>query len=498
MNYEISQLVHFALENDLIQESDIDYSVNLLLDLLRLDDIHLQTITQHITDITPILEKLLDYAVSKNLIEDRIVERDLFDTRIMNCFMPRPSEVIKRFQEHYQISPIEATDDYYRLSIASQYIRKNRTDKNIRFLQYYKYGMMEITINLSKPEKDPKDIAKAKLVKTSDYPQCLLCKENVGFHGDERRAARQTHRIIPIDLNKDRYYLQYSPYVYYNEHCIVLNQQHVPMTINHHTFVHLLSFLDQFPHYMIGSNADLPIVGGSILTHDHYQGGRYTFPIEGAKVIKDISLSRFPHLKVEIIKWPLSTIRITSLSKEEIISFADLLLKKWKNYTNKPLNIIPYTDDIPHNTITPIARMKNGQYQMDLVLRNNRTTKEYPDGIFHPHQRLHHIKKENIGLIEVMGLAILPARLKDELSLLKECLLNKKDFDDYDILKKHKAWYDELKKDYSDEDDIDDFMKLVLTKRFVEVLEDAGVFKMNEEGIEALIDFVENMEKEER
>ena len=245
MNYEISQLVHFALENDLIQESDIDYSVNLLLDLLRLDDIHLQTITQHITDITPILEKLLDYAVSKNLIEDRIVERDLFDTRIMNCFMPRPSEVIKRFQEHYQISPIEATDDYYRLSIASQYIRKNRTDKNIRFLQYYKYGMMEITINLSKPEKDPKDIAKAKLVKTSDYPQCLLCKENVGFHGDERRAARQTHRIIPIDLNKDRYYLQYSPYVYYNEHCIVLNQQHVPMTINHHTFVHLLSFLDQ-------------------------------------------------------------------------------------------------------------------------------------------------------------------------------------------------------------------------------------------------------------
>lgn len=498
MDYEISQLIHFALEHHMIQESDIDYSVNLLLDLLHLNDIHLQKIDEHLHECTPILEKILDYAVSKGLIENQITARDLFDTRIMNCIMPRPSEVIAQFQKNYAISPQKATDDYYQLSIASQYIRKNRTDKNIRFQQYYKYGLIEITINLSKPEKDPKEIAKAKLIKSSGYPKCLLCKENVGFSGDLNRAARQTHRIIPLQLNEDRYYLQYSPYVYYNEHCIVLNEKHVPMVIGHETFEHLLSFLDQFPHYMIGSNADLPIVGGSILTHDHYQGGRYTFPIEGAKVLKVIRLEEFPHLKIEAMKWPLSTIRVTSSSKDEIIAFSDMILKRWRTYINKPLNIIPYTDDTPHNTITPIARMKNHQYQMDLVLRNNRTSEEYPDGIFHPHQNLHHIKKENIGLIEVMGLAVLPARLKDELQILKECLLNLKNFDDYDILKKHEAWYDELKKNELNEDNIDDVLKLALTKKFVEVLEDAGVFKMDEQGINAFIDFIENKEKEEK
>lgn len=498
MDYEISRLIHFALEHDMIQESDVDYSVNLLLDLLQLNDICFKNIDEHIQECTPILEKILDYAVSKGIIEDQITERDLFDTRIMNCIMPRPSEVVSKFNQNYKISPQKATDYFYQLSIASQYIRKSRTDKNIRFKQYYKYGLIEITINLSKPEKDPKEIAKAKTIKSSGYPKCLLCKENVGFSGDLNRAARQTHRIIPLQLNQNKYYLQYSPYVYYNEHCIVLNEQHIPMVIQHQTFENLLSFLDQFPHYMIGSNADLPIVGGSILTHDHYQGGHHTFPIEGAKVLKNISLVDFPHLKIEVMRWPLSTIRVTSSYKDEIIDFADIVLKKWKNYTNKPLNIIPYTDNVPHNTVTPIARMKNKQYQMDIVLRNNRTSEEYPDGIFHPHQRLHHIKKENIGLIEVMGLAILPARLKNELELLKECLLNKKNFNDYDVLKKHKAWYDELKeKDFS-EDNIDDMLKLALTKRFVEVLEDAGVFKMNEQGISAFIDFVESIEKEEK
>lgn len=498
MDYEISQLIHFALEHDMIQESDIDYSVNLLLDLLHLNDIHLQKIEEHLPECSSILKKILDYAVSKGIIEDQITARDLFDTRIMNCLMPRPSEVIEKFYQKYEVSPYEATKYYYQLSVASQYIRKNRTDKNIRFHQYYKYGLMEITINLSKPEKDPKEIAKAKLIKSSGYPKCLLCKENVGFSGDFNRAARQTHRIIPLKLDQDQYYLQYSPYVYYNEHCIVLNEQHTPMIIQHQTFEHLLSFLDQFPHYMIGSNADLPIVGGSILTHDHYQGGRYTFPIEGAKVLKEIKLKSFPYLKIEAIKWPLSTIRITSSKRDEIIKFADLVLKKWKNYINKSLDIIPYTNDTPHNTITPIARIKNGQYQMDLVLRNNRTSEEYPDGIFHPHQNLHHIKKENIGLIEVMGLAVLPARLKDELELLRDCLLKKKTFDDYDILKKHKAWYDELKKENYNEDNIDDLLKLALTSRFVEVLEDAGVFKMDEQGINAFIDFIENIEKEEK
>ena len=494
MDYEISQLIHFALEHNMIQEEDIDYSVNLLLDLLQLDDIHLQKINEPVKECVSILEKILNYAVSKNIIEDQITAKDLFDTRIMNCIMPRPSEVHKTFKEKYKISPQNATDYYYNLSIASQYIRKNRTDKNIRFQQYYKYGLMEITINLSKPEKDPKEIAKAKSVKSSGYPKCLLCKENVGFSGDWQRAARQTHRIIPVTLQENQYYLQYSPYVYYNEHCIVFNEKHTPMVINHQTFTHLLSFIEQFPHYMLGSNADLPIVGGSILTHDHYQGGNYTFPIEGAEIIKEVSLNKFPHLKIELVKWPLSTIRVTSLDKDELIQFADLVLENWKKYSNEILNIIPYTNEVPHNTVTPIARMKNNEYQLDLVLRNNRTSEEYPDGIFHPHQNLHHIKKENIGLIEVMGLAVLPARLKQDLELLRECLLENKIFADYDILKKHKAWYDELRENKIDQMNVDELLKMALTKRFVEVLEDAGVFKMNKEGIEAFIHFVENIE----
>jgi Galactose-1-phosphate uridyltransferase len=494
MDREISQLICYALERGMIKEEDIDYSINLILDLLQLDDICFQRIEDHIPECTSILEKILDYAVLKNIIEDDITSRDLFDTRIMNCIMPRPSEVDRNFREKYKISPQDATNYYYQLSIDSQYIRKNRTDKNIRFQQYYKYGLIEITINLSKPEKDPKEIAKAKSIKSSGYPKCLLCKENVGFSGDLKRAARQTHRIIPVALENHQYYLQYSPYVYYNEHCIVFNELHTPMTINHQTFKHLFSFLDQFPHYMIGSNADLPIVGGSILTHDHYQGGCYTFPIEGAEIIKEISLSSFPHLKIEIVKWPLSTIRITSLDKNEIISFAGLVLEKWKKYENQLLDIIPFTNETPHNTVTPIARMKDNEYQLDIVLRNNRTSEEYPDGIFHPHQNLHHIKKENIGLIEVMGLAILPARLKTELQLLKECLLGNKKFDDYEILKKHKSWYDELRRNEIDESHIDDLLKLALTSRFVEVLEDAGVFKMNDEGIHAFIDFIENIE----
>lgn len=498
MDYEISRLICFALERHMIEDEDIDYSVNLLLDLLQLDHIYLEKIDEHILECTSILESMLDYAVSKNIIENQITARDLFDTRIMNCIMPRPSEVCHKFREKYKISPQAATDYYYHLSIASQYIRKSRTDKNIRFQQYYKYGLMEITINLSKPEKDPKEIAKAKSIKASGYPQCLLCKENVGFSGDWQRAARQTHRIIPVTLEGNQYYLQYSPYVYYNEHCIVFNEKHTPMVINHQTFTHLLAFVDQFPHYMLGSNADLPIVGGSILTHDHYQGGSYTFPIEGAKVLKEISLKTFPHLKIELIKWPLSTIRVTSSNKEEVIRFADLVLDKWKQYTHTALDIIPFTGNIPHNTVTPIARMKNNKYQLDIVLRNNRTSEEHPDGIFHPHQNLHHIKKENIGLIEVMGLAVLPARLKQELELLRDCLLDKKNFNDYEVLKKHREWYDELRENKANTDNVDQLLKLALTKKFVEVLEDAGVFKMNSEGIDAFIHFVENIEGGEK
>lgn len=498
MNHEINRLIHFGLQKGMIQEEDVDYAVNLLLDLLSINEFETEVIHEQISECTPILENMLDYAVEQKLIDDDITSRDLFDTRIMNCLMPRPSEVIQTFNQKYKESPTLATDYYYQLSIASQYIRKSRTDKNIRFHKYYKYGNIEITINLSKPEKDPKDIAKAKLIKSSGYPKCLLCKENVGFSGDLNRAARQTHRVIPLDLDDSRYYLQYSPYVYYNEHCIVFHQEHKPMVINKDTFTHLLSFLDIFPHYMLGSNADLPIVGGSILTHDHFQGGRYTFPIEEAKILETIQFKKYPRVKIEVIKWPLSTIRVTSDDKKAIIEFADETLKKWKNYSLPSLNIISHTNDIPHNTITPIARMKDGKYQMDLVLRNNRTSEQYPDGIFHPHQNLHHIKKENIGLIEVMGLAVLPARLKDEIGLLKKCLLGMKDINDYEILNKHQIWYEELRESYTiDSESIDDVLQVALTKKFVQVLEDAGVFKMDNQGIDAFISFVKSLDKEE-
>lgn len=495
MNKSINRLITFALKKKMICEEDIDYSVNLLLDLFGLTDFYLEAVDEDLEVCTPILDDMLEYAVEHEIIEDNITSKDLFDTRIMNCIMPRPNEVLKEFNNRYKESPKEATDYYYQLSIASNYIRKNRTDKNIRFKKYYKYGDIEITINLSKPEKDPKEIAKAKLVKSSGYPKCLLCKENVGFSGDLNRAARQTHRIIPLQLDQDAYFLQYSPYVYYNEHCIVFNKEHKPMAINKDTFSHLLSFLDVFPHYMLGSNADLPIVGGSILSHDHFQGGCYTFPMEGAEVLKNIKLNKYSSLNIDLLKWPLSTIRVTSSSKEEIVKFADDLLKKWKSYSNEELDILAYSGDIPHNTITPIARMKDNKYQMDLVLRNNRTSEEYPDGIFHPHAHLHHIKKENIGLIEVMGLAVLPARLKDELSLLKECLLGNKNISEYNELSKHELWYNELKEQYSfNEENADDILNTALTVKFVEVLEDAGVFKMTDTGINAFEKFIESME----
>lgn len=495
MNDEISRLINFGLQNYMFSENDIDYVVNLLLDLLHLDSFVYKEVNETLETATPILEKILDYAVEEKMIEDTITMRDLFDTRIMNCLMPRPSEVISIFEDYYKESPQKATNYYYRLSIASNYIRKTRTDKNIRFKKYYKYGNIEITINLSKPEKDPKEIAKAKLVKSSGYPKCLLCKENVGFAGDLNRNARQTHRIIPLDLDGARYYLQYSPYVYYNEHCIVFNEEHKPMVINRDTFTHLLSFVELFPHYMLGSNADLPIVGGSILTHDHFQGGSYTFPIEGADILKEMTLNNYPTLKIELVKWPLSTVRVTSSNKQEVIDFSEHILQAWKEYSNKTLDILPYTLDTPHNTITPIARMKNGKYQMDLVLRNNRANEKYPDGIFHPHQNLHHVKKENIGLIEVMGLAVLPARLKDEIQLLKECLLGDANINDFDVLKKHQLWFEELQQEYEiSQNNIDDIMNEALTKKFVNVLEDAGVFKMDDIGIKAFIEFVESLD----
>lgn len=497
MNNLINQLIQFSLEHHFIQEEDVDYSINLLLDLFHIDTFEKEVIYDKIIDVTKILDPMLEYAIEKGIIENQLTQRDLFDTRIMNCVMPRPSEVIKTFEKEYKMNPLKATDYFYHLSISSNYIRKSRTDKNIVWKTLVEYGNIEISINLSKPEKDPKEIAMARNIKSSGYPKCLLCKENVGFAGDLNRAARQTHRIIPLKLSQGQYYLQYSPYVYYNEHCIVFNEQHIPMVINRKTFENLFSFIDKFPHYMLGSNADLPIVGGSILTHDHYQGGCYEFPIQGAKVIKTIKCSSYPRVTVEIVKWPLSTIRLTSSSKEDLIELSDHFLNQWIDYSDPSLNIISHTDGTRHNTITPIARMSQNKYQIDLVLRNNRADEQYPDGIFHPHQENHHIKKENIGLIEVMGLAILPPRLKTELELLEDCLLNKKNILDYPELEKHIPWYQDILKNYQiKEDNINIILKEEVAKIFVHVLENAGVYKQDIEGIEGFVGFVETTLKQ--
>ena len=491
MNKTINQLIEYGLKNHMISKEDESYAVNLLLDLLKIDQFEREE-TEDIS-IYQILDKMLDYAVDKKLIDDNTTEKDLFDTRIMNCIMPRPSEVVNTFNQLYEKSPEAATDYYYGLSINSNYIRKSRTDKNIKFCHFIKYGDIQVSINLSKPEKDPKEIAKAKSVKSSGYPKCLLCKENVGYAGNMNHPARQTHRIIPLELNGKEYNLQYSPYVYYNEHCIVFNSEHVPMVINRQSFENLFAFVEKFPHYMIGSNADLPIVGGSILTHDHYQGGRHRVPMQDAKVIKEMTIKGYEDVNVKMLYWPLSTLRLTADNKEVLIELAEMILMKWIDYSDTDCDIVSHTDGIRHNTVTPIVRMDEGNYQIDVVLRNNRTSDEHPLGIFHPHSEHHHIKKENIGLIEVMGLAILPARLKTELEGLKQCLLGNKNIGDYESLAKHREWYEYLRTFNVNESSIDEFMEIEVTKKFVSVLENAGVYKMNEKGIEGFTRFVESL-----
>lgn len=493
MNTKINQLINYGLENQMISLYDVDYSINMLLDLFKLDCFERTTVEK--IDYYLLIEDMLDYAVKVGLIEDNITERDLFDTKIMNCIMPRPSEVVNKFYQIYDENKQKATQYFYDLSIHSNYIRKARTDKNIKFSHYYKYGDIQISINLSKPEKDPKEIAKAKLAKSTGYPKCLLCKENVGYAGNMNHPARQTHRIIPLDLNGKTYNFQYSPYVYYNEHCIIFNNEHVPMVINRQTFENLFTFIEKFPHYMIGSNADLPIVGGSILTHDHYQGGRHRFPMQDASVIKEIEIKGYENIKVQMLNWPLSTLRLTADDKEVLVDLSDKILNHWINYDDVSCDILSHTNDVRHNTVTPIARMDNNRYQIDIVLRNNRTNDEHPLSIFHPHAKHHHIKKENIGLIEVMGLAVLPARLKDELECLKLCLLKKKCIDDLESLKKHKEWFEYLQTLEFDEQSIDEFIEKEVTKKFVSVLENAGVYKMNQKGIEGFTRFVDSLSK---
>lgn len=485
MVYEaIKKLVTYGTETGLISEEERIYSTNLILDVLKLDDYEEPQENYEGVELQPVLKELLDYAVSKGLIEDSVVYRDLFDTRLMNCLMPRPSQVIKTFKEKYAVSPKEATDYYYKLSQDSDYIRRYRVCRDMKWVTKTKYGDIDITINLSKPEKDPKAIAAAKLAKQSGYPKCQLCRENEGYAGRTNHPARENHRIIPITINGGQWGFQYSPYVYYNEHCIVFNGQHIPMKVERATFVKLFDFIKLFPHYFIGSNADLPIVGGSILSHDHFQGGNYEFAMAKAPVEREFTVKGYEDVKSGIVKWPLSVIRLSCADEKRIIDLADHILKAWRGYTDEAAYIFAETDGEPHNTITPIARKRGDMYELDLALRNNITTPECPLGLYHPHNELHHIKKENIGLIEVMGLAVLPSRLKEEMEILSDYIVNGKDIRSNEKIEKHADWVDAFRPKYPEinAENIDGILKEEIGLVFEKVLEDAGVFKQDEKG----------------
>lgn len=485
MVYEaIKKLVIYGMETGLISEEEKIYSTNLILDVLKLDDYEEPEENYEKVELEPVLKELLDYAVEKGLIEDSVVYRDLFDTRLMNCLVPRPSQVIKTFKEKYAASPEEATNYYYKLSRDSDYIRRYRVCKDMKWVTKTEYGDIDITINLSKPEKDPKAIAAAKLAKQSGYPKCQLCRENEGYAGRTNHPARENHRIIPITINGGQWGFQYSPYVYYNEHCIVFNGQHVPMKVERATFVKLFDFIKLFPHYFIGSNADLPIVGGSILSHDHFQGGNYEFAMAKAPVEREFTVKGYEDVKAGIVKWPLSVIRLSCTDEKRIIDLADHILKAWRGYTDEEAYVFAETDGEPHNTITPIARKRGDMYELDLALRNNITTPECPFGLYHPHNELHHIKKENIGLIEVMGLAVLPSRLKEEMEILSDYIVDGKDIRSNEKIEKHADWVDEFRPKYPviNAENVDAVIKEEIGIVFKKVLEDAGVFKRDAKG----------------
>lgn len=492
----IAKLVQYGMEQGLLQEEDRIYAINRILEVLKLDDYQEQEQVPEHPDLEETLNELLDYAAEKGLMENNsVVYRDLFDTKLMDCLMPRPSEVTAKFRELYQKSPVEATDYFYKLSQDSNYIRRYRIKKDMRWSVPSPYGDIDISINLSKPEKDPKAIAAAKLAKQSGYPKCLLCKENVGYAGRVNHPARQNHRIIPLKINGTDWGFQYSPYVYYNEHCIVFNFEHIPMKIERATFVKLFDFIKLFPHYFIGSNADLPIVGGSILSHDHYQGGHYTFAMAKAPIEQHFMIPGYEDVEAGIVKWPLSVIRIRSGNEKRLIDLAEHILECWRGYTDEAAFVFAETDGEPHNTITPIARKVGDTFELDLTLRNNITTEEYPLGVYHPHAEYHHIKKENIGLIEVMGLAILPARLKEEMELLAEYLVEKKDVRSCEALEKHADWAEKMVPLHPElnADNVMDILKEEIGKVFVGVLEDAGVYKCTEEGREAFARFLKTL-----
>ncbi len=480
----IKKLVTYGLETGLITEEDRIFTTNELLELLNLDEYEEPEETYTDVELESTLAEILDYACENGLLEDSIVYRDLFDTRIMGLLTPRPHEVIRTFQELYAKSPKEATDAYYKFSQDTDYIRRYRIARDRKWVTSTPYGELDITINLSKPEKDPKAIAAAKAAKQSGYPKCQLCMENIGYRGRTNHPARQNHRVMPITVNGKPWGFQYSPYVYYNEHCIVFNSQHTPMKIERDTFAKLLDFVRQFPHYFVGSNADLPIVGGSILSHDHFQGGNYEFAMAKAPVETSFSIKGYEDVTAGIVKWPMSVIRLQHAEPDRLVDLADHILELWRGYTDKGAFIFAETDGEPHNTITPIARKRGEIFELDLVLRNNITTEEHPLGVYHPHAELHHIKKENIGLIEVMGLAVLPARLKPELELLAEYMVSGKDIRSNETLEKHADWVEEFLPKYGTitQENVMDIIQEEVGIVFMKVLECAGVYKCDEKG----------------
>ena len=492
LSESIAALVNYGMETGLTPACEKIYTTNLLLDIFHEDDYEEPSQIPSLS-LEEILKELLDEAVRRELIPDSIAYRDLFDTRLMNCLLPRPAQVQADFWKQYEISPEAATSFFYKFSQDSDYIRRYRVCKDQKWKISSDYGEIDITINLSKPEKDPKAIAAARNAKASAYPKCQLCMENEGYAGRLNHPARENHRIIPITINDSKWGFQYSPYVYYNEHCIVFNGQHVPMKIDRAAFIKLFDFVKQFPHYFLGSNADLPIVGGSILSHDHFQGGHYTFAMAKAPIAIPVTIPGYEDVESGIVKWPLSVLRIRHKDEKRLIDLAEHILKVWRDYTDEDAFIYAYTDGEPHNTITPIARKVDDTYELDLTLRNNITTEEHPLGVYHPHAKLHHIKKENIGLIEVMGLAVLPARLKQEMALLKEYILTGKDIAKNEDLAKHAEWVAEFLPHYTSitEETIDQILEQEIGKVFVQVLEDAGVYKWTEEGHAAFLRFVQ-------
>lgn len=490
MNKLISELITYGIENGLIDDADKVFVINRLLELFELNNFEWEN--EVVRPLNCILSDMTDYAIENGILkEDTITNRDLFDTKIMGMITPMPSYVRNKFKELYAESPKKATDFYYKLSKDTNYIRTDRIAKDEKWKAETEYGLIDITINLSKPEKDPRDIAKAANQIKNEYPKCLLCEENEGYAGTLSHPARQNHRIIPLSLDGQDYFLQYSPYVYYNEHCIVFNKEHIPMRIDKNVFKKLLDFVALFPHYTIGSNADLPIVGGSILSHDHFQGGAYTFTMAKAPYEYMFEIDGYNDVTAGIIKWPMSVIRLQSKNAVSLVEASSHILDVWREYTDEDAFIFCETDGVPHNTITPIARMNGSVFEMDLVLRNNITTDDKPWGVYHPDERLHHIKKENIGLIEVMGLAVLPARLQKEMNILAKAILEGRNISEMEEVCKHAKWVDEWRNGYDiTSANIKDILHKEIANRFVQVLECAGVYKRTEKGKTAFKRFI--------